>query len=203
MTEQIRVLVVEDQELLRDALVAALSIEPDISVVGAYADLAGARAAIGGRRVDVAVVDYRLPDGSGTDLVTSADTKRLLITGTNEERAVRAAIGAGFEGFVAKGSGLGELAQAVRVVNGGGAIFPAEFLSALHPTDQPGEPLTDRELEILEELARACSLATIAAHHHLSIHTVRNHVRSILAKLGAHSQLEAVVLAARAGLVEL
>ncbi len=203
MSGPIQVLVVEDQDLLRDALVAALSIEPDITVVGANADLAGARRAVGGRTVDVVVVDYRLPDGVGTDLETERSTKRLLITGTNEERAVRAALDAGFEGFVAKGSGLGQLAQAVRVVHGGGAIFPADLLAALNPANRPDEPLTERELQILDDLAHARPLASIASQHHLSIHTVRNHVRSILSKLGAHSQLEAVVVAARAGLVEL
>ncbi len=196
-------LVVEDQELLRDALVAALAIEADISVAGATADLQGARQMLGGRPVDVVVIDYRLPDGVGTDLIARDSTKRLLITGTNEERAVRAALDAGFEGFVAKGSGLGELAQAVRIVHGGGAIFPADLLVALSAANRPDEPLTERELEILDELARARPLASIASQHHLSIHTVRNHVRSILTKLGAHSQLEAVVIAARSGLVEL
>ncbi len=196
-------LVVEDQELLRDALVAALAIEADISVAGATADLQGARQMLGGRPVDVVVIDYRLPDGVGKDLIARDSTKRLLITGTNEERAVRAALDAGFEGFVAKGSGLGELAQAVRIVHSGGAIFPADLLVALSAANRPDEPLTERELEILDELARARPLASIASQHHLSIHTVRNHVRSILTKLGAHSQLEAVVIAARSGLVEL
>ena len=196
-------LVVEDQELLRDALVAALAIEADISVAGATADLQGARQMLGGRPVDVVVIDYRLPDGVGTDLIARDSTKRLLITGTNEERAVRAALDAGFEGFVAKGSGLGELAQAGRIVHSGGAIFPADLLVALSAANRPDEPLTERELEILDELARARPLASIASQHHLSIHTVRNHVRSILTKLGAHSQLEAVVIAARSGLVEL
>ncbi|MEM8706618.1 MAG: response regulator transcription factor [Actinomycetota bacterium] len=203
MADRIRVLVVEDQDLLRDALVAALEIESDIQVVAAHADLAGARAGLdaGGEPIDVAIVDFRLPDGNGTDLATGG--RRLLITGTNEEIAVRAALEAGFEGFVAKGSGLGELAQAVRVVHAGGAIFPAGLLPALSAVDTPDEPLTDREMDVLADLAEACSPATIAARRHLSIHTVRNHIRSILTKLGAHSQLEAVVIAARSGLVDL
>lgn len=203
MADVIRVLVVEDQDLLRDALVAALEIEPDIRVVSATPDLADARRAL--RQIDgeldVAIVDFRLPDGNGTDLDT--DCRRLLITGTNEEIAVRAALEAGFEGFVAKGSGLGELAQAVRVVNSGGAIFPAGLLPALGATHSPDEPLTDREMDVLSDLAEACSPAMIATRRHLSIHTVRNHIRSILTKLGAHSQLEAVVIAARSGLVDL
>lgn len=202
MAASIRVLVVEDQDLLREALVAALEIEPDIHIVAANADLASARASVdAAHELDVAIIDFRLPDGNGTDL--AAGCRRLLITGTNEEIAVRAALDAGFEGFVAKGSGLGELAQAVRVVHAGGAIFPAGLLPALSMVDAPDEPLTEREMDVLADLAEACSPATIATRRHLSIHTVRNHIRSILMKLDAHSQLEAVVIAARSGLVEL
>ena len=191
----------EDQDLLREALVAALEAEPDIAVV-ACGDLRSA-ALVDPAGIDVAVVDYRLPDGRGTDLEVRADAKRLLVTGTNEAVGLRAALDAGFQGFATKGSGLGELAQAVRVVHGGGAVFPARLLSVVAGDLAVDHGLTGREREVLEELARAAPLAEIAASHHLSIHTVRNHVRSVLTKLGARSQLEAVVIAVRAGIVEI
>ena len=126
----------------------------------------------------------------------------LLITGTDERKGVEAALASGCTGFVSKSQGFDELVQAALAVARGAAVFPASLLTeALHEEAPAPADLSPRELEVLQRLANATSVSEISDEMHLSVHTVRNHVKQVLAKLGARSQLEAVVIAARRGYV--
>jgi len=207
-----RVLLVEDHDMVARGLEAALNAEDDIAVVGRAANVADGIRAYDDLRPDVVVMDYRLPDGSGTDATrrirdTHADATVLLLTGFDDPGVVSAALEAGCSGFVTKDASIESLAGAIRAVARGAAVFPAERLArALSGSSGErmfGATLTGREREVLGLLARGNSTEEIAATLFLSMHTVRNHVRNILTKLHARTKLEAVVTAARAGIVDL
>lgn len=201
----VRVFLVDDHEMVREAMATALGTYESCQVVGVAGSLAEASAALPSLNIDVVVTDLDLGDGLGTELVGRLDgtIPVLLITGTEERKGLQAALDSGCVGFVSKASDFDVLVSAVLSASRGTAVFPAELLgSILHagPSDLR-EALTNRELDVLNRLARADSVATIATEAHLSPHTVRNHIKQILSKLGARSQLEAVVVGVRAGIV--
>ncbi len=195
--------------MVLDAMRDALGQRDEIEVVGWARSYQEAIELLTMRAADVLVTDLELGDGRGTDLVKHASSVRpaipvLLITGTSDKKGIEAALGSGCAGFVSKTQGFGQLVDAVLAVASGGAVFPASLLSRTlradsHPDDSD---LSRRELEILQLLAAANSVPDISRILHLSVHTVRNHVKQVLTKLDAHSQLQAVVIAARRGLVD-
>ncbi|MFN3215016.1 MAG: response regulator [Acidimicrobiales bacterium] len=208
----IAVLLVEDHDMVREALGSALDARATIEVVGSAASVADARALLAGAetRVDVVVADLQLGDGQGTDLVEMAARRSppasvLLITGTDDRRGLDLALRTGCAGFVSKAQGLDRLVDAVVAIAAGTAVFPAGLLAGVTRDGDAavGATLTAREREVLQMLAEACSIDDIAAELVLSPHTARNHVKAILSKLHARSQLEAVVVGARHGLVEI
>jgi DNA-binding NarL/FixJ family response regulator len=191
-------------------LVEALSGDAALEVVGQARSLAEAEEVLATTSADVVVTDLQLEDGSGTTLVEVADRASpgavvLLISGFNDRRAVEAALDSGCAGFVSKGRGVDELIHAITTVARGAAVFPARVLADLMGGDltKPflSSALSDRELEVLTLLAKARSADQIADDLGVSLHTVRNHIRAVLTKLEARSQLEAVVIGVRAGLV--
>ncbi len=203
----VRLIVVDDHAMVLEAMVAGFGMRSEFEIVGTANSLASAIELISMRPADLIVTDFELGDGQGTELVAQV-TKRqpstpvLLITGTDERRGVDAALASGCNGFVSKTQGFDELAQAALAVARGAAVFPASLLNrALHEEPDAPADLSPRELEVLQRLANAASVSDISEEMHLSVHTVRNHVKQILAKLGARSQLEAVVIAARLGYV--
>lgn len=204
-----RVIVVDDHRMVLDAITSALARRDDIEVAGRAGSVAEAIGLLELSTVDVLVTDLHLQDGTGTDLVTYASRMNppvpvLLITGSDGRNAVDAALASGCAGFVSKVDGFERLVDALLAVARGAAVFPAALLSASLVADPAGDhSLSAREHEILQLLANALSVPVIAERLHLSTHTVRNHVKQILSKLDAHTQLEAVVIAARAGIVEL
>ncbi len=205
----IRAILVDDHAMVLDAMAAAMGLHPEIEIAGTAGSFDDAVAMLALSTVDVVVTDLHLGDGRGTDLVEYASRLNppipvLLITGTDGRRAVDAALSSGCAGFVSKSQGFERLVDAVVAVARGAAVFPAALLSATlvaERSDRAG--LSPRELEILQLLADASPVPAIAERLHLSTHTVRNHVKRVLVKLGAHSQLEAVVIAARDGIIEL
>jgi DNA-binding NarL/FixJ family response regulator len=208
--QMISVLIVDDHAMVRDGLVAVLDAEDDLDIVGAAGDVASATSMLAELRPDVLVTDYQLPDGTGFDLAAAVArldlaTMALVISGIDRPNLIEEAVRAGCAGFLGKGRDTADLAAAVRSVADGTAVFPAAALRRVvrAPQAMPIDPLTERELEVLALLARPMSVAEIAAELFVSIHTARNHVRAVLAKLDARSQLEAVVNAVRLGLVEI
>ena len=208
------VLLVDDHPLFLDGVRAALSAESDLQVVGEAHDIAGALKQAATHHPDVVLMDLNLPDGSGVDatrelLHRHPAARVLVITMSDTDDAVIAAMRAGARGYVVKGTGRQELLHAIRTVAGGGAVFsPAvadrlgSWFSGLaaYPGRELFPELTDREREVLELLARGYDNPRISRTLVLSDKTVRNHVSTILAKLDADDRADAVMRARRAGL---
>ncbi|MEM7271968.1 MAG: response regulator transcription factor [Actinomycetota bacterium] len=204
----VRVAVIDDHVMVRDGLVALLSGDDRLEVVGAAGTVAEADANLDCWRPEVLVVDDQLPDGRGTDLARRVseqleDCSTLMISGADRPRAIDDAIEAGCSGFLSKGLGVEQLAEAVIAVANGSSVFPAEVLRRRLSPEGPGYNITDREVEILRMLAAMYAPSEISQELAISLHTVRNHIRSILSKLEARSQLEAVVIGLRHGLIDL
>jgi DNA-binding NarL/FixJ family response regulator len=208
MTEPIRLLLVDDHEMVLDSMDLALRRREGITIVATARSLHDAITYLDTAGVDVVVTDLDLGDGPGTELVAHANRQEppvpvLLITGTDDRRGTEVALSTGCAGFVSKSAGIDELATAIASVARGAAVFPAALLSAMmtpdHDVSESG--LSPRELEILQLLAQGRSAPEIGRDLHLSVHTVRNHIKQVLAKLDARSQLQAVVLAVRRGYV--
>lgn len=205
-----RVVIVDDHAMVRDSIGMALSQAPGLDVVGAAASVREGRDMVHELRPDVALLDYTLPDGTGIELarmIHAEDTqaRTLILTASEGVQAAAEAVSAGCAGFVRKSADLDDLAGGVLRVHQGEAIFDAQTLSAAigwlnRPTAAP-VGLTERELDVLRCLAEGRTTVDISKRLYLSHHTVRNHVRNILGKLDARSQLEAVVIAASMGLV--
>lgn len=206
--DPIRVAVVDDHEMVLQGLLAALGAEEGIEVAGSASSVEGFRVLVADLDVDVVVTDWQLQDGTGSDIAALASEANpevgiLMISGFRDDRTVSSAIEAGASGFVGKGAGVQELTRAIRSVVTGAAVFPADMLNNVvqRDTGARSAALTARETEVLALLAEAKNVDEIANELYLSVHTVRNHVRALLTKLHARSQLEAVVEGVRAGLV--
>lgn len=209
-TQPLRIVIVEDHELLLDALLDALEQNSWINVAASYRSVADFEAAVDGLSIDVVVTDLELGDGSGTDVVRlareRAAAEALIMTGQGDTRGVSAALESGAAGFISKTASLGQLIKAIRTVGDGTAVYPAPLLQQQLAGADPariGVDLTDREQSVLECLARGLNATQIGEELHISVHTSRNHIRALLTKLQAQSQLEALVIAVRAGLVEI
>ncbi|WP_214401070.1 response regulator transcription factor [Pseudonocardia lacus] len=190
------VLLVDDHRVFADALAIGVTAQPDLTCVAVAYTAAAARAAMApGTAVDLAVVDLDLPDDSGMRLVEEFAAHRPVIVLTAHPRVdlARRAAGAGAAGFLAKDASLPEMLAAVRGALAGEPVRSWESDTAVH--------LTAREQQVLDGLARGRDAARIAAELGISVHTTRDHIRVLLAKLGVHSQLDAVVTADRLGLV--
>ncbi|MCP3913699.1 MAG: response regulator transcription factor [Actinomycetia bacterium] len=208
--EPVRIAIVEDHELLLDALLDALEQNSWIEVVASFRSVSDFEAAVDGLNVDVVVTDLELGDGSGTHVVRlarqRAGAEALLMTGQGDDRGVSAALECGAAGFMSKTASLGQLIAAIRTVGDGSAVYPAPLLQQQLAGSDPTSiavPLTEREDVVLQCLARGLNASQIGAALNISVHTSRNHIRSILTKLQAQSQLEALVIAVRGGLVEI
>ena len=209
----VRVLVVDDEPLVRHGISSILGSDPAIDVVGEAADGAGAVAAVRSMHPDVVCMDVRMPDVNGiraTELVLALPDppKVLVVTTFGSDDQVVAALRAGASGFVLKRAEATELIGAVHAVaTGDGILFPASvrdlvLRQAVRPT-YDGEPLTARERQVLELMAEGLANAAIASRLVLGVETVRTHVASVLRKLRARDRTHAVVLAYSQGLVRM
>jgi DNA-binding NarL/FixJ family response regulator len=207
----VRVLIVDDHEVLAASLAMVLDGEPDITTVGIAGTLARARTLIVSATPDVVLLDHRLPDGDGVAAIGELRSLRpsvaiVILTASAADHVLAAAIDAGAAGFVSKTRGLAEVTAAVRAAAAGEAVISPELLVRLLPRLQRGQQparteLTEREREVLGLLAEGLSNAAIAESLTVSVHTVRNHIANLSAKLGAHSKLEALSIAVREGLL--
>lgn len=214
-TTAVRVVVVDDHEVLADALTQVLSAEPDIEVVGTANDLATARVLLADAalEVDVLLLDHRLPDGEGVAAIPDLhrlqpDAAIVVLTAMTADSVLLAAIENGAAGFISKTHGVGEVTSAVRSAAQGESVVSPELLVRLLPRlRQEAEPdtgaeLTAREAEVLRHLAEGMSNAAIAEAMGVSVHTVRNHLANLSAELGAHSRLEVLSIAIKQGLLD-
>jgi DNA-binding NarL/FixJ family response regulator len=209
---RLRVLVVDDHRMFAQSLVRILEDEPDLEVIGIATTAADAGAMAARHQPDVVVLDFELPDtqgGCGTGIIREAwpAAKVVMLTGHAEPAVLASAVESGCSGFVTKDRATDELIDAVRSVGSGGAAIPPamlmQVLSNLREDVSPADAvaLTPREQEVLTLLAEGVTTDDIASRLYLSRNTIRNHVQRVLSKLGAHSRLEAVVIASRDGLI--
>jgi len=213
----IRVVVVDDQEMVREGFSALLNAQEDIEVVGAAGD--GVEGVALARKVkpDVALMDIRMPEMDGLTatrllLDGSVDTKVLVLTTFDLDDYVYEALVAGASGFLLKHAPARELLNAVRVVAAGEALLAPsitkrlieDFVKARRGDRvRPArlEVLTERETEILVLVAQGLSNTEIAAHLVLAEQTVKTHVSRVLTKLGLRDRAQAVIAAYESGLV--
>ena len=208
-SETIRVVIVDDHEMVARAIESFLNAQDGIEVVGTAADVDAGRAVVDREQPDVVLMDFKLPSGDGVTLAAAlkdkhADLRVLILTGQHSDDVVTRAITEGCDGFLSKSAGVEEMIDAIRRAHGGEAVFTRNDLTRATRRMQSGGPptvLSERELEVLRCMADGASTAAIAESLYISLHTVRSHVRHILEKLGAHSKLEAVSMALRDGIV--
>ena len=215
----IRVLIVDDQALVRGGFRAILSAIDDIDVVGEAADGREAVQSVAALSPDVVLMDIRMPLVDGIEATRSIMAgpeprpRIVVLTTFDADRYVYDALAAGAAGFLLKDLPPADLAEAVRTAANGGALLAPEVTRRLieayvqRPRVVPGErdpfeALTSREREVLVEVARGLSNAEIGGRLFLSEATVKTHLTRILAKLGLRDRVQAVVLAYETGLVE-
>jgi DNA-binding NarL/FixJ family response regulator len=206
------VLIIDDHILVAEALTAALQAQPDVLVVGHAATLGDGLKILSKEKVDVVLLDYRLPDADGVEgirsvLAAAPAAAVVMVTATEDERVLIAAVEAGCAGFVTKTGGMTDVLDAVRrAATGEATITPSLLARLLRRLSQRGtgigRDLTEREQEVLGAITEGLPNSEIAERLVVSVNTVRNHVQSVLAKLGAHSKLEAAAIAVREGLVQ-
>jgi DNA-binding NarL/FixJ family response regulator len=213
----IRVLIADDQELVRTGFRMILKAEPDIDVVGEAGDGAEAVALAQRLRADVVLMDIRMPVVDGLEatrrlIAASADARVLILTTFDLNEYVYEALRAGASGFLLKDAPAAQLVTAIRVVAGGDALLApsvtrrliAEFAQRPPPSSRPHrmKELTARELEVLRLVARGLSNAEIAKELFVSDATVKTHVARVLMKLGLRDRVQAVVAAYESGLFQ-
>jgi len=210
----VRVLVVDDHPLFRDGVRSALAGDDDLVVVAEADDVASALARVADDPPDVVLMDLNLPDASGIEatrrvLAEHPGVRVLVMTMSQDDDAVVAAMRAGARGYVVKGAGRRDLVDSVRTVAAGGAVFSPEVADRLAgyftglaavPGREAFPQLTEREREVLELLARGLDNRGIARELFLSDKTVRNYVSTLLDKLEVDSRADAVLRARNAGL---
>jgi DNA-binding NarL/FixJ family response regulator len=214
----IRVLLVDDQPLLRTGFRLILQSEPDIEVVGEAGDGEVALSQVRALRPDVVLMDIRMPRMDGVEatrrLAALDGPPRVLVLTTYDlDEYVVESLRAGASGFLLKDAPAEELVDAVRVVHRGEAVVAprvtrrlldrfARLLPATQSDDAPLPELTEREHQVLRLMARGLSNAEIAGHLVLSETTVKTHVSNLLMKLGLRDRVQAVVMAYERGIVK-
>jgi DNA-binding NarL/FixJ family response regulator len=206
-SRQIRILTVDDHPVLREGIAALVAAEPDMIVV---AEAGNGREAIELYRVhrpDITLMDLQMPLMSGTDAIAAIrvdfPNARIIVLSTysGDAQAVRA-LRAGASGYLLKSMVRKELAETIRSVHAGRKRIPPEVAikMAEHHSD---DSLTEREIEILQQVAAGNANKMIADNFSISEQTVKAHMRSILSKLGANDRTHAVTIALQRGIIEI
>ena len=208
-TDRIRVFLLDDHEIVRRGLHDLLESEGDIEIVGESGSAREATARIPALRPDVAVLDARLPDGSGIDVCrdvrsTDPSIKALILTSYDDDEALFAAIMAGAAGYVLKQIGAGDLVDSVRRVAAGQSLIDPHLMARVLERVRSGPPeheelagLTEQERKILALIAEGMTNRQIGERLFLAEKTVKNYVSSILSKLGLERRTQAAVLASK------
>lgn len=215
--EPVRVLVVDDQRLIRDGIASLLGIQPGVTVVGTAGDGRQAIDAALALAPDVILMDVRMPEMDGVDAVAvlrrrAPHSRVIMLTTFDDERYVVEALRAGATGYLLKDLPAAELAQAVRLTHAGVAQLDASVARRLAatlerpertepPADGADQRLTAREVEVLRLIAAGSTNREIAARLYLSEGTVKNHISRILGRLGLRDRTQAAMYARDHGLL--
>ncbi|MGW0394427.1 response regulator [Streptomyces sp. NPDC003042] len=218
MSTPIRVMIADDQMMVRQGFTVLLNAQPDIDVVGQAVDGADAVTKVAELGPDVVLMDIRMPGMGGieaTSVITAAPgsaVKVLVLTTFDLDEYVYEALRAGASGFLLKDASADQLAEAVRVVAAGEALLSPNITKRLitefsrmgaprAPSRARIEELTERETEVLSLIAQGLSNAEIADHLIVAEQTVKTHVSRILVKLGLRDRTQAAVFAYETGLI--
>ena len=204
-----RLLIVDDHEVVREGLVAALAADRRYDVVAAVASGAEAVAALPRARPDVAVIDLRLPDLAGDELCRTLRERRpglpvVILSSYASEDTVRAAMDAGASAYISKSAGLAELRDVLERVAGGAAAGEPQIVEQLHGLlvrrDDEARP-TPRQERVLDLAAEGLTYHEIGERLFISESTVRFHMQKLKAKLGARTKTDLIAKAIRAGIL--
>ena len=198
----LRVVLIDDENLIRSALATMLGLEEDIDVVAQASSAAEGIRTASEHTPDVAVVDLQLPDGDGLEICAaiaerSPATRCMILTSHARPGYLKRALEQGILGFLPKTTSAPQLAEAVRAVAAGRRAIDPEL--AAETISSGDSPLTPRESDVLEYAADGASIDQIARRAHLAEGTVRNHLSNAQAKLQASNRHEAVAIARRHG----
>ena len=203
---RIRVLVVDDHPVVRSGLAAVISLEPDFKLVGEAEDGAQAVAMVREQRPDVVLMDLRMPRMDGVTAIRAITTnfpqvRVLALTTYDGDVSIHRALEAGARGYLLKDMLLTEVVTAIRAVYRGERVIPAPVAARLAEFT-PRADLTEREVEVMQFVARGLSNREIAAEIGRSDETVKLHLKNIFAKLGVADRTEAVTLAISRGILD-
>jgi DNA-binding NarL/FixJ family response regulator len=208
----LRVLVVDDHSTFAELLTQAIDREPDLVSVGHATTGAGGVAMFDELRPDIVLMDLQLPDFDGSVataqiVAMSPGVRVIMLTAHVTATVVAKAAASGACGFLPKAGHFREMLNTIRTAKAGSlAVDPALLTRLNQPqtaTPSLARPLSARELSVLLRMADGQDVTRIARELFISNHTCRGHVKNVLSKLGAHSQLEAVIIAVRMGLIEI
>jgi len=201
------VVIIDDHQVFA-GLLGEVFVARGLNVVGICSTLDDGMAAVAASAPDLVVLDHRLGGDTGASSVRalkerSPSTRVLMLTASDERAVLLEAMDAGCDGFVTKRRDIGEVFAAVAAVLRGDTPISPDMVGALLGSrpSPPGGDLTPRESDVLQLIGAGHSNKQTARELGISVHTVRNHVQHLLDKLGAHSQLEAVAIASRLGLL--
>jgi DNA-binding NarL/FixJ family response regulator len=207
MSDQIRVFSVDDHPLLREGIAALVNNQPDMTLVAEAATGAEALERFKQHVPDVTLMDLRLPDMSGIDILIAIRTEfpeaRIIMLTTFEgDVEIHRALQAGARGYVLKNMPPSQLLDVIRQVHAGKKRIPPEIASQLaeHMTD---ESLTEREVEVLRQVADGNRNRDIAKNLFISEETLKVHIKHIMEKLGATDRTQAVAIGVRRGIIQL
>lgn len=210
---QIRVLIADDHELVRYALRTMLEAEGDIQVVAEACNGAEVEAGCAQFAPDVLVLDMRMPGDGGVEVCRKVreacpDTRVLVLTSFDEDEELFGVLSAGACGYLLKDTRPERIVHAIRAVADGQAVFDSAVANRIitgrpQANDTLAEPLSDREMEVLQLMAKGQSNKEIGRSLWIGETTVKTHVSHILRKLGQADRTQAVLAAVKAGLVRL
>jgi DNA-binding NarL/FixJ family response regulator len=207
---KIRILVADDHPMLREGLVAVLATQPDFEVVGEAADGSETVRLAQTLHPDVVLLDLEMPGAAGVAALeglreAGSEARAIVFTAYDTDQRILGALRAGARGYLLKGASRAEIFSAVRTVHAGGSLLEPAVTTHLldHVREERTDLLTPRELEVLGLISEGLQNSEIAGRLFVTERTVKFHVSSILAKLGADNRTEAVALAARRGLIRM
>ena len=207
MNQKIRILVAEDHLVARVGVTTIVNLQPDMTVVAEATNGVQAVEMYRGHRPDVALLDLRMPQMGGVDAATAIrsefpQARMIALTTYGGDEDIRRALAAGVQAYLTKDVLHDELLKAIRAVHAGETYLPASVMAAL-AAQTPRPDLSAREVQVLQLIVQGLANKQIAYSLSIAEHTVKNHVKSILAKLGVQDRTQAATAAIQRGIVHL